>query len=67
MDNQHHGEVVERIEAMTLPQLLAQRKSLEEEQADPFPDDDLAGDVATSNWLNLVNSRISELEKRGKR
>jgi len=62
MDNGYYRSQCERIEAMGLEELRREIRDLEAAQADPYPDDDLAGDIAVSNWLSLAQRRLRELE-----
>ncbi len=64
MDNQDHNDYVAKIAKMDLAGLKREKRSLEAQNADPYPDDDMAGDIAVTMWLSLVKVRINALNEK---
>jgi hypothetical protein len=64
MDNQDFNDYVAKIAKMDLAGLKREKRSLEAQNADPYPDDDMAGDIAVTMWLSLVKARINALNEK---
>jgi hypothetical protein len=50
---------------MAAPELDHYIADLERDMADPYPDDDLAGDIAVSRWHSLAVQRREQLKEQG--
>ena len=64
MDNKDYKSMCEIIDKMSFSKLLSQKKYLQAVQNYPLAGDDKASDIAISLWMDRVDRRITELQKR---
>lgn len=58
MDNNYFHWQMRRIDEMGADELKDFISSCERDLADPYPDDDQAGDIATGIWLSRAKERL---------
>jgi hypothetical protein len=62
MNNAIYKSMWEAIEKMNLQEVQQEIARLEASMNDPFPDDDMAGDIALSNLHSHAQQRLRELK-----